>query len=201
MDRNLGATSATSGDVGALGLLYQWGRKDPFLGSSEIDNFVEVKSSIIWPEPVGPRTIQDAIQNPTTFFYGISSTEYDWQESHSSTWNSSEKSIYDPCPAGWRVPSKDILPTGKVSVDSINNGVYVSVNSSLTAWYPVAGYRSYSNGSFSTYRAQYWSSTGYYYHQDKDYAAYHMQFSKSSSSISTSTTERATACSIRCVKE
>ena len=34
MDRNLGATSATPGDVGALGLLYQWGRKDPFLGSS-----------------------------------------------------------------------------------------------------------------------------------------------------------------------
>ena len=36
MDRNLGATSATPGDVGALGLLYQWGRKDPFLGSSSI---------------------------------------------------------------------------------------------------------------------------------------------------------------------
>ena len=36
MDRNLGATSATPGDVGALGLLYQWGRKDPFPGSSSI---------------------------------------------------------------------------------------------------------------------------------------------------------------------
>ena len=34
MDRNLGATSATPGDVGALGLMYQWGRKDPFMGSS-----------------------------------------------------------------------------------------------------------------------------------------------------------------------
>ena len=36
MDRNLGATSATPGDPGALGLLYQWGRTDPFLGSSVI---------------------------------------------------------------------------------------------------------------------------------------------------------------------
>ena len=36
MDRNLGATSATPGDVGALGLLYQWGRKDPFMGASAI---------------------------------------------------------------------------------------------------------------------------------------------------------------------
>ena len=38
MDRNLGATSATPGDIGALGLLYQWGRKDPFLGSSSISS-------------------------------------------------------------------------------------------------------------------------------------------------------------------
>ena len=33
MDRNLGAVSAVSGDVGAIGLLYQWGRKDPFLNA------------------------------------------------------------------------------------------------------------------------------------------------------------------------
>ena len=38
MDRNLGATSATPGDVGVHGLLYQWGRKDPFLGSSSISS-------------------------------------------------------------------------------------------------------------------------------------------------------------------
>ena len=29
---NLSATSATPGDVGALRLLHQWGRKDPFMG-------------------------------------------------------------------------------------------------------------------------------------------------------------------------
>lgn len=36
MDRNLGATSGTLGKVEFLGLLYQWGRKDPFPGSYEI---------------------------------------------------------------------------------------------------------------------------------------------------------------------
>ena len=46
MDRNLGATSATPGDVGALGLLYQWGRKDPFLGSSLISSSTQAKSTI-----------------------------------------------------------------------------------------------------------------------------------------------------------
>ncbi len=33
MDRNLGATSAAAGEVGSLGLFYQWGRKDPSLGA------------------------------------------------------------------------------------------------------------------------------------------------------------------------
>lgn len=45
MDRNLGATSATPGDVGALGLLYQWGRKDPFLHSSSISSYVQALST------------------------------------------------------------------------------------------------------------------------------------------------------------
>ena len=71
MDRNLGATSATPGDVGALGLLYQWGRKDPFLGSSSISSDVEAKSTITWPSVVSSDssngTIEYAIANPTTF--------------------------------------------------------------------------------------------------------------------------------------
>ena len=52
MDRNLGATSATPGDVGALGLLYQWGRKDPFLGSSSISSRVDARSTLTWPSAV-----------------------------------------------------------------------------------------------------------------------------------------------------
>jgi len=34
MDRNLGALNATPGDVGAIGLMYQWGRKDAFWSSN-----------------------------------------------------------------------------------------------------------------------------------------------------------------------
>ena len=71
MDRNLGATSATPSDVGALGLLYQWGRKDPFLGSSSISDEIEAKSTIAWPSAVesdsSHGTIDYATANPTTF--------------------------------------------------------------------------------------------------------------------------------------
>ena len=34
MYRNLGAATVTTNTVSTLGLLYQWGRKDLFLGSS-----------------------------------------------------------------------------------------------------------------------------------------------------------------------
>ena len=78
MDRNLGAISATPGDVGALGLIYQWGRKDPFLGSSSISSNTTAKSTITWPSPVSSKsssggnviingTIEYAIAHPTTF--------------------------------------------------------------------------------------------------------------------------------------
>ena len=114
MDRNLGATSATPGDVGSLGLLYQWGRKDPFLSSSSISNAVVAKSTIIWPSPVlsnsSNGTIEYAIASPTTFITANDSN-HDWYYTGSSstdntrwTTSSTTKSIYDPCPAGWRVP-------------------------------------------------------------------------------------------------
>lgn len=43
MDHNLGAVSATPGDAGAIGLLYQWGRKDPFVTTSEIGKNTEAE--------------------------------------------------------------------------------------------------------------------------------------------------------------
>ena len=75
MDRNLGATSTTPGDVGALGLIYQWGRKDPFLGSSSISSEVYAQSTITWPSYVTSTsngTIEYAISHPTTWRGGHS---------------------------------------------------------------------------------------------------------------------------------
>lgn len=34
LDRNIGATSVTKDDVNSYGMLYQWGRKDPFVGAN-----------------------------------------------------------------------------------------------------------------------------------------------------------------------
>ena len=166
MDRNLGATSATPGDVGALGLLYQWGRKDPFLGSSSISSITQAKSTITWPSAVSTSsslgTVSYVTANPTTFVYA-SSYPYDWHYSSrdNSLWTTSDKtkSIYDPCPAGWRVPdgrSNGIWSKANGSSSSFshtynssNEGMNFSgkFGSASTIWYPASGCRYFSDGS------------------------------------------------------
>jgi len=159
MDRNLGATSATPGDVGALGLLYQWGRKDPFLGSSSISDNIEAKSTITWPSAVESNssngTIEYATAHPTTFItYNNSNSDgyYTGSLSTDNTrWTTSEssKSIYDPCPAGWRVPdggSNGIWSKagfGITTYDSTNEGMSFSISSPSTTWYPASGCRNF----------------------------------------------------------
>ena len=185
MDRNLGATSATPGDVGALGLLYQWGRKDPFLGSSSISSSTVAKSTITWPSAVSSDsstgTIAYATANPTTFIKDNSSN-YDWYYTGDSStdntrWTTSEstKSIYDPCPAGWRVPdggsngvwSKALGSsssfTNESLYDSTNKGMNFSgkFGSASTIWYPASGCRYNCDDSLSNVgnRGYYWSAS------------------------------------------
>ena len=149
MDRNLGATSATPGEVGSLGLLYQWGRKDPFLGSSSVSSATQAVSTGTWSTSSESITAAKAEQNPTTFYTGWSN--YMPNGSWAST-----KTAYDPCPAGWRVPdggTSGIWTTAKGSSDffSISSGSY-GLNfggvfgSAETIWYPASGYMSHDSG-------------------------------------------------------
>ena len=167
MDRNLGATSATPGDVGALGLLYQWGRKDPFLGSSSIHKSIEAKSTITWPAAQFADSDAQAysIRYPTTFLRGkgysedwCNHEEYEYRyEDWCWTHSSKKKSVLDPCPAGWRVPNGSERDVWSRSLklhhkfyhtyDESNAGMNFSgkFGSSQIIWYPAAGLRN-SNG-------------------------------------------------------
>ena len=182
MDRNLGATSATPGDVGALGLLYQWGRKDPFLGSSSISSFVKAESTYMWPDDVSSDsntgTIEYATANPTTFI-GFNGDNYDWYYTGSEltddtrwTESSTTKSIYDPCPVGWRVPdgggSHGVWSTALGSDSSFSGYIYDSSNigmdfsgkfgSASTIWYPAL-----ARSGIVEVDGEYWSvSSGLY---------------------------------------
>ena len=187
MDRNLGATSADAGDVGALGLLYQWGRKDPFLGSSSISGSTEAKSTKSWPSPVSASTskgtVDYATENPMTFITADDSSNYDWHYSsrNNDLWKSS-KTIYDPCPAGWRVPdggSNGVWSKACGSslwfedyYHSSDEGMnFYSEFGSASIWYPASGYRGAFDGSLG-----YVGSSGFYWsvapYRDNAYGLY-----------------------------
>lgn len=191
MDRNLGATSATPGDVRALGLLYQWGRKDPFLGSSSISSSTVAKSTGSWPPAVSSDssrgTIAYAIANPTTFITDSGkydgTNNYDWyyfygsDASDNTRWtrSKSSKSIYDPCPSGWRVPdgSKNgIWPKALGSSSEFTNvfdnkdigmNFTAKYGSDQTIWYPASGF--YEDGCLYDVGkiGLYWSAPLYWY--------------------------------------
>jgi len=204
MDRNLGATSAIPGDVHSIGLMYQWGRKDPFLGACLIsydeDRFQKrASSTLTWPSSVesdeSTGTINYSVLHPTTYIMG-NDNNYDWYYTGSSTTDDSRwqtldkaKSIYDPCPAGWRIP--DGGPSGvwckaSGSLPRYNHGPYDSTNNGMdfgsgngqqanhqlgsapVIWYPIAGYLTdVDNEAYLLYAGSngyYWSCTpdGYY---------------------------------------
>ena len=213
MDRNLGATSATPGDVGALGLLYQWGRKDPFLGSSSISRNTIAKSTITWPSAVksdsSNGTIDYATANPTTFIT-CNNNNKDWYYTGDSStdntrWTTSDKgkSIYDPCPAGWRVPdggSNGIWSKagfGTTTYDSTNKGMSFSISSPSTTWYPASGYRSKDDGGLFVVGSigYYWSASPYSYY------AYYLIFYGNGEVIPSNDSNRANGFSVRCLQE
>ena len=148
MDRNLGATSATPGDVGALGLMYQWGRKDPFMGLSSISSDVLAVSTGTWNITSGGSTAKSET-NPMTFYTEMYLPNGSW---------ASTKTVYDPCPAGWRVPEGGVWANalGKtkdvnVPSDYENRGINYTgaFGADETIWYPCSGCRNYSDGYVS----------------------------------------------------
>ena len=213
MDRNLGATSATPGDVGALGLLYQWGRKDPFLGSSAISGYEVAKSTITWPSPVpsdaSNGTIEYAVSHPTAFIT-YNTYNNDWYYTGDNTtdntrWTESEnaKSVYDPCPAGWRVPdggTDGIWGTADFDdppFDETNKGKTFS-NNGIEIWYPAAGYLAYDNVLSNAGKSLYcWTATPW----PDSAKAINLYFKSGSQNLETNYGMRVGGFSVRCCKE
>lgn len=132
MDRNLGATTNTINAVTTMGLLYQWGRKDPFPGAASTTGTGEksiylagtgtATTTAITSKIVATTTannLVNSINNPMVFYtVGVSSTG-DWYTNQASTnvngdrvsvqndelWiQNGAKTPFDPCPQGWHVP-------------------------------------------------------------------------------------------------
>ena len=205
MDRNLGATSATPGDVGALGLMYQWGRKDPFMGSSSISDDVLAVSTGTWNITPGG-SIVEAEENPTTFYTLNSFGSYSPQGSWMST-----KTVYDPCPAGWRVPeggengvwakASGVPYLESLSVDHTNNGINFAriYGEAETIWYPMLYIRIF-DGTLGSGDGNYWSCSLSY--NNPGNFAYSLTFGSDGSCLMSGWYEnRVYGYPIRCLKE
>ncbi len=144
MNRNLGALSNTPGDALANGLLYQWGRKDPFLGSSSTS---QSTTSAAVPDGIANQMVSKTgetgnvdyvTKHPTNF---INEYNLDWMSTPDYTLWASDKTQYDPCPPGWKVPSASVY-TGwqSASYDYTNHGVlFGTAYSNPATWYPFSG--------------------------------------------------------------
>lgn len=232
MDRNLGATSATKGDVHSLGLLYQWGRKDPFLGPQGITSHDETPAvstgSFSVTSTAGADRETFSIQNPTVFIEGVESLNYDWCNTRNDNlWdNNGKKTIYDPCPAGWKVPvggesgmfARAFAP--KKGEEANKQGVFVSnhrwdfTNRCVDLsgefgdgdiWYPYAAYLTQTGGHIggAGQYARIWTST-----PASDARASYVVFMDYGSGDGTGSSlllnaawHRSFAASVRCVKE
>ncbi len=217
MDRNLGAIGNTPGTVGAKGLLYQWGRKDPFPGSTSIDGGGEptvyttnsnatiektnVATMDLTTNPNG-NNFANSVANPATYYFN-NAEPYNWYTNcldeasrNDILWDDgSRKTIYDPCPAGWRVPKNGVW-------DGLSTSNFTLGNSGRTAdshggFYPAAGYRNRNSGNFNSVGSvgYYWSATvnGRY--------ACGLTFRSSSVGPSNGSYGRAYGFSVRCVQE
>ena len=219
MDRNLGATSAFPGDIYAIGLLYQWGRKDPFLGSSSIKECIMAKSTLDqWPSSVDPATggiIEYVIANPTTFVKNETSYTSDWLSSADGNLWKKEKTIYDPCPPGYRVPDGGTEGIWHKALGgaSLFNDTYdeqtiganfgssgsgtIKLTEEENCWYPACGIHSgkqdklMANGFNGS-----WSNTA-----SLGTVSYSLQFSNKTKIYTDQEIGRSDALSVRCQKE
>ena len=107
----------------------------------------------------------------------MNDSNHDWYYTGSSStdntrWTTSDKSksIYDPCPSGWRVPDRGVWSKAKGSssnfdhtYSSTNEGMNFSdkFGSDQTIWYPASGNRRNDVGGLSRVGGcgYYWSAS------------------------------------------
>lgn len=92
------------------GFLYQWGRKDAFSAATgSYASFAFVPALLTAFNTVtGIHTMAYTIANPTSHINNGDANSWMPQEEYDKhPWMDGIKTIYDPCPAGWRVPTSD----------------------------------------------------------------------------------------------
>lgn len=225
MDRNLGATYNKYNEEGGIkskGFLYQWGRKDLFPPTKgwektesdedlynlagEIITFSKVPVEVF-------NNIPNSVHNSMSFYTSEESwytnAKGTYRRNDLSLWNSKvgKKTIFDPCPDGWRVPvgkdgeyespweqaKKNVTPLVRYKGFSLK-GIY----------YPAAGYRELLTGNMPNNsfldNALYWAGNIPSLYRQPSIMRYTL-IDSTGYSFSISVAWDAYGSSVRCVKE
>lgn len=171
MDRNLGATCANvTSDPRSCGLFYQWGRKDPMRSSSSFSSYKFIATypaisvaEVNVSETTG--TIAASIANPVPFINtapgGSGPKDWVYAKDHEDRWSDANKTMFDPCPVGYRVPTSAQLSafgvaggfsvgSHKYSSDAAAKAAYKTDQFILqgSCWtIPLSGFIQYNDGT------------------------------------------------------
>lgn len=248
LDRNLGAINngilvngSRKSDIYTYGLGYQWGRKDPFpgankesvgaAGSTNERQLYDASGKIAMTGNHGSisyegsgTTVPNSIKTPLTYYYNGArnwlASEIDelWGVSQEGSTSHFGKSIFDPCPAGYRVPRNEGMgwnsrdnhthwggEEANRAQDMGMNLIIMNVplgfewtyhSNYKGGWYPVAGDRHEGGLSTSVGRVGFnWSSEG-----GTNSNGRHLYF-LDRTIIPKSTQKRSLALPVRCVRE
>jgi uncharacterized protein (TIGR02145 family) len=144
MDRNLGASqvASSSNNAAAYGDRYQWGRRS---------DGHQCRNS----------ATTNALSSTDTPAHGnfiiASSSPNDWRSPQNTNLWQGVNGVNNPCPSGYRLPTETEFNAERLSWSRQNAAGAFSSPLKL----PLAGHRTYSNGSFSNLGVlgYYWSST------------------------------------------
>jgi len=225
MDRHLGAKSGNPEDgIGTYGLHYQWGRKDPFPGAgttagdepniftTSATNFgitYAMSTSVLNTTYFNmatliqsQQTIAWTIANPQTFI-GVTGSWFKDATVTDNLWgHSGGKTIFDPCPKGWRVPKNAAISADTSPWSGLGDADHQTYPN-ITTWgtgtaYPRTGCRQNADGKLS-YTGSGYVWTASYYIASKTHATC-LKYTTGGVTPFASD-DRADGFSVRCVKQ
>ena len=222
LDRNLGALIAapagSAATVESYGMLYQWGRKDPFLGNDGLTHngpAAIASSGEAFESKDGTMTLSESIHHPTWF--AKSADEKDWTTDHDNSYWSTTKTIYDPCPPGYVVPARNTdvhywsgtkLNELAATDNFVDNGAtYYSyqLGTGTAIVFPYSGYiqQAYGDHYKAGNRTYIWSSYASSYKDNVDvaYTVYAGRTGDSSNEYKRTEKGKCLGASVRCIAE
>ena len=164
MDRNLGAVTDDPREAGSIGLYYQGSRNIPFPGPQTMETSPAMKT-LYGLDGSNPQisftkittgedqeaAVRYSLNNPTTFIMSNASPATSWMSTASSGTTIAEhfwskqlerKRLFDPCPEGWTLPSRDGTGNAGQSIDPYDCVIYISDSGN---WTNKTGYLKYMN--------------------------------------------------------